>query len=163
MLGISLAFFAFLWLKGYRSWTLLFVPIAGLIIWLKGQHTAILRFNAWQEALSLMRNNLLTGIGVGNWKVIYPQLLKSGYMSEGWIRLHNSYVEGLIECGVGFIAALFVYIVSMVRKMPENALYASALVAVIFCNGTNSLFKMNALIGFLSIFWIGAFDGRHNN
>ena len=75
------------------------------------------RFPAWINTTELIKDNFLTGVGVGQWPQAYPlyhdRIMKDGLFNEKnrLQRLHNDYLETLSNVGiVGFIFLIWIFI-----------------------------------------------------
>ena len=68
--------------------------------------TLTVRIHIWQNTLRMAQENLLGGVGVGNFGVFYPRYARSAVVDpvfdeDGqWQRAHNDYVQTFAELGV---------------------------------------------------------------
>ncbi len=73
------------------------------------------RLNVWRNSLRMIYNNLLVGVGVGNWKIIIPsyglgRTSGSTFDTVHFQRPHNDYIWVLSEIGLfGFISYLLIF------------------------------------------------------
>ncbi|MBN1352100.1 O-antigen ligase family protein [candidate division KSB1 bacterium] len=63
------------------------------------------RLELWQKTISMIRDNPLSGVGIGNWKLAFPGYGTAGLRSESgavhFQRPHNDYLWILAETGIG--------------------------------------------------------------
>ena len=118
LISFSLAFLAWFAFFGTRLlrrplfWSVCFLFIFGLIL-PGGWHTAAERFSdarnweeslsgrlwVWHDALKIIKDHGLSGIGLGNFKWVFP-FYASEKIMLGWDHLHQDYYELLIELGL---------------------------------------------------------------
>ena len=101
--------------------------------------SAVIRLNIWSDALTIIKQNWLVGIGDGNFQYIFP-LFDTGINKKSVLHAHNDYLEMLVEQGViGFslfaiavILALKNALSSLInsRKNRENAFAISSVMAI---------------------------------
>ncbi|MDH5717290.1 MAG: O-antigen ligase family protein [Spirochaetia bacterium] len=107
-------------------------------------------FNSWP----LIKENILIGTGIGNWRIFYPKYANSVYfdrlMSEGWLHphAHNDLLEIIASLGlVGFFLFCFLFyqLIKQFREMytKDEASNYAAMVSLISIVGIiiNSLFS----------------------
>ncbi|OFX22986.1 MAG: hypothetical protein A2033_13225 [Bacteroidetes bacterium GWA2_31_9] len=66
------------------------------------------RIELWTKSLQLIKNNYITGVGSGNWKIVFPSYGITGLRSESgellFQRPHNDFIWVLSETGIlGFL------------------------------------------------------------
>jgi len=160
--------------SGYKFWLAFLSVCAALIVVLIFFPTAIgqenyasanVRVMWWEQGIGLwLLNYPVSGFGIGNWKTIYPHLVNKGYLSGGSLRLHNSYIHGLIEMGWPFGLFVLAYIVRFFHRLTSQAeshsrfiLPVAGLVAVAVTCLTNSMFRMNAINAMFAVTWLSIF------
>jgi tetratricopeptide (TPR) repeat protein len=68
--------------------------------------TLTVRMNIWQNTLRMGQENLIGGVGLGNFGVFYPRYARSAVVDQvfdergQWQRAHNDYVQSFAELGV---------------------------------------------------------------
>ena len=77
---------------------------------LEGWDVAGGRLAGWAAASSMLNDYPLTGVGFGAFAEVYPRYLPPGEY-KGWSRLHNDYIEVLIDGGIvaGILIAALVW------------------------------------------------------
>ena len=76
------------------------------------------RLLLWRKSSEMIKDNLMLGVGLGNWRVILPSYGTAGMYSEAgiihWQRPHNDFVWVLAEIGLpGLIAYLSLFVISI--------------------------------------------------
>ncbi len=96
------------------------------------------RLHMWKDVLNMIKDNLLTGTGIGTFSYAYP----SYQTLEGWIidHAHNEYLEiisetGLIGGGLLFlcIAILFGHVIRHSKSQPNSNLVGIGIGALSAC------------------------------
>jgi len=143
--------------------------MAGLALFVKyiDQPCIRPRWELWQKAISIsIINQPFLGFGLGNWAAIYPGLLQRGAFPQGWVRLHNSFIQGFVEMGVLFPIIILGYVASIVRRVTSTvAMPLAAMAAIVAGMITNSMFRMSALNAMIAVVWLAIMEimaGRNN-
>ncbi len=110
------------------------------------------RWAIFSSTLSAIRDNFLTGTGLGTFRFIFPMYQSPRF--EGFVDLaHNDYLENLLELGVPAAALLFVLLGSLVieclrgvRRRRKDALYPCAAVAASVLVAVHSCFDFSLQI-----------------
>lgn len=162
-IGVCLAVIFCLGCYGHKFWPGALMCVATILFYKSVHKPGLNRLYAWDTATALcLKNNPLIGCGLGNWKFIYPDLVKYGVMENGWIRLHSSYVQGYVEMGVGFIAVILGYVDNIFTRMQgvarKVAMPVAGLAALAGCMISNTVFQVNALNGMVAIFWLALME-----
>ncbi len=77
-------------------------------------NSALFRFHLWFVSLAMLKDHLVTGIGMGSYQFLSPLYLK-GVPDRLWFdHAHNEYVEMAIELG---LPAMLLFMVWLVRGM----------------------------------------------
>ncbi|MDT3698314.1 MAG: O-antigen ligase family protein [Thermincola sp.] len=81
------------------------------------------RFVFYQDALKIVKDNLLMGTGGNGWESLYKQYQGYGYITK---EIHNQYLEVWVEAGtLGLLAFIAIWIsaiavgIRLIRKGPE--------------------------------------------
>jgi len=102
------------------------------------------------------------GCGLGHWKVIGKQLYNAGQNPTpglGWSRLHMTWLNGLVEMGAGFGVFLVGYTINLIRRYAKQALIPfTAVIVIIVCGSTNSMFRINAVNAMIAITWLSILE-----
>jgi len=123
------------------------------------------RWIVWKNAFKIYLPHWKWGCGLGHWEAISRKLVEANiHLLPGhygtWTRLHNTFVNGLIEMGVGFAVIVSGYLGNFVWKFTrKNAIQFTALIVIVLCCSTNSMFRMNAVNGLLAITWLAMLGG----
>ena len=146
------------------QWVILPIAIgAGLFLFLDKPQVGV-RYYAWKNALISWSNDSWgIGCGVGHWKTIAILMAENGeYLAEKgtvWGRLHNTFIQNLVEMGVGSGVITLGYLTNLFRRATRKALVpVIALVVVLVCCSTNSMFRMNAFNGMMAITWLAILE-----
>jgi len=144
--------------------------VCALLLGVVVAYAVLVRFPAYEHRLSfpaevgskLKTSALITGIGVGNWKVLYLNELRRGNISSGRIRMHNTLIQGWVEMGVGFLLIIGGYLLTLSRRITNRGewLYAMALIGIFVCANVNSMMRMNAVTAMLVIAWLAVMDRK---
>lgn len=161
VLGVGLATCVFLSIMGYW-WVSIIAVIGGIVYWKFVDAPQIdVRLGIWKQGLSMcFDNNPVLGCGLGNWKAIYPKMVQAGVIESGFIRLHNGFIQGYVEMGIGFVMLLIGYIADTLRKIDfkRTAVPLAALGAITGTMIANSVFQMNALNGMIIVVWLAILE-----
>jgi hypothetical protein len=164
VLAASVATLVFFYAAGYLKISMIaaFV-VMGIVYWKAVDFPGTERLYPWKRSLQLcFQNNPLLGCGLGNWKMIYPPMIKAGVFEPGWIRLHSSFIQGYVEMGIGFVVFCFgiaVHTIRRIRPVLKNvALPLAGCIAVLGAMSVNSLFRMNALNAMIAISWFAILE-----
>jgi len=129
MLGVSIIFF---FKRGYRKYSALTIVFC-LLAFSYGLHTGIektlarfgdvlsleQRLYTTQTVFPMVADYPLVGVGLGNFKYVYPRYVTENNLAAVGGHAHNDWVEAFAELGVvggGLVfAALLVYLLKMVR------------------------------------------------
>lgn len=171
VLGSSLAIIIFAGIHGHKLWPTALILISSFLYYrYVDQPNIDRRLYIWHKALSICTNsNPIIGCGLGNWKLVNRGLEEAGQYTGplGWIRLHNSFIQGYVEMGVGFIVVIFGYLGDIAmrarRNFREIALPLSALGAVAGTMTANSVFRMNAINAMIIITWLAILEIKLKN
>lgn len=116
------------------------------------------RWYIWQKSVDLVfQNQPFLGFGLGNWKIIDSAIMaeKAYVTATHWSNVHNSFIQGYIEMGAGFLILLAGYLTNLCVRITKNQILSiSACGAIFLCMNTNSLFQMNIINGVFVILWL---------
>lgn len=87
-----------------------------------------IRWQAWKRTFPMIGEHFFTGVGPGNWKIIYPKYGIQGTRAERgfqqYIRPHNDYLwifsENGIVCFLFYVAIFGIAIYHTIRAMRRN-------------------------------------------
>lgn len=131
-----------------------------------------IRIEAWSKVLILFSNNWVVGCGLGGWGTVFIHLATKGLFPEGFIRLHSTILQTMMEMGIGFIIILLGYFINIVRRSWGNlitvAIPLTALI-IITANGSVNFLIRVAPNAALVIVWMAIMEielrktnGRNN-
>ncbi len=110
------------------------------------------RLSTWTKTLEMIRDHPLSGVGLGNWKIILPSYGVSGKLAETWsettfiVRPHNDFLWTWSETGLfglGLYLSIFcVTFYDIRRLLRQSKHFEDALLALLMLLG---------LIGYLII------------
>jgi len=127
------------------------------------------RWTVWKNAFNMYLPNWKWGCGLGHWETISQKLVQAGVQlfpgsSLAWTRLHNTFLNGLVEMGVGFAMVVTGYLIDTARRFTKKEVIPfTALVVILVCCSTNSMFRMNAVNGTLAITWLALLQKSHRS
>jgi len=78
------------------------------------------RFEIWENTISIIREKPLTGIGVGNYKIVYPKYSTGNFRFNPYGKPHNDYLWIFAETGIFGLSCyllIFVFILLMILKL----------------------------------------------
>lgn len=105
------------------------------------------RLSYWIPALELFWKKKM-GCGLGNWKELSGVLVHRGHIPDGCYRLHNTFVQGVLELGfwfAGVVVLYAAYCAYYVRRIHIS--HTLGLVAFLVVANCNSLYQMNIVNG----------------
>ncbi|MBN2461731.1 MAG: O-antigen ligase family protein [Candidatus Cloacimonetes bacterium] len=82
----------------------------------------LLRYQAWEKTVKMIGENPLLGVGLNNWKIVFPKYgLQATKVESGayqYIRPHNDYLWVASETGIpGFAAYLMIFLTGIIYTM----------------------------------------------
>ncbi len=179
ILGIGAAAIFYGYMSGVGPW-LIYAPIAVAVfaVFIKmptfGERLEVWKNVLWMDGVVILKDKAvfpfkkawLLGCGLGNFKAVGLVLAKAGIrLYEGnenpWIRVHNTFLQGLVEMGIMYAVIMTGYIVSLIRKYTKAALIPmTALVAIIIVGSANSVLRMNAVNALVIITWLAILENQ---
>lgn len=89
------------------------------------------RMYLWDKSAQLARENLVSGVGAGNWKYAYPQmgldgLTRAEVHDHMFLRAHNDFLSILSELGILGVLLFYGLLVLLMRSGLRMALQADA-------------------------------------
>ena len=151
---------AYIIVGGYSLWFLILPLCGGLLYCFVDVPNLKLksdRFQAWYFALVLFKEHWLMGAGVGHWKVV-GKIKLDVLQSQWWQCLHNEFLQGLFEMGIGFAVIVGGYFVDVFRKLRKDCLIPFTALIII---AVNSLVNFPFHIGttaLMAITWLAVLD-----
>jgi len=151
------------------------VVLSGLFYLFIDKPSAGERWTVWQNAFDMYLHKKIIfpngkecivpiswkwGCGLGHWETISQKLVQAGIQllpgnNLAWTRLHNTFLNGLVEMGIGFAVVTIGYLIDTTRQFTKKAIIPfTALVVILVCCSTNSMFRMNAINGMLALTWL---------
>lgn len=163
VLGFCLVIVCYFAMKGHKFWPSFLMLFGAVFYWnFIDSPTIDLRVNAWQQSIRLSFLNLWSlGFGLGRWKELYPKLAMIKAMPEGFIRLHNTFIQNYIEMGVASIVVTAGYFINILRRITYfnmPAVPAAAVAGIAGCCMANSLFRINAINAMLALAWMAILE-----
>lgn len=128
--GLIVAIISVLYLLGNSGLTKLFNPFASLSA--TGEDDRLLY---WKNSIEIWKDNPLSGIGGGNWKIVHQQFDYGQFLfrfdnATLISHPHNIYVQYLVEYGLGgfllFISILFLIVIKLFKKRRRSKLIQCA-------------------------------------
>lgn len=178
-LGFSAAILFLIALKGSKKWRqvsifLLLMIICGSILMVSMPQifTDFLGVRApiWQGTKNMIKQNLLTGHGIGSFSKIYPSFRPPQYFTflmaaPVTLHAHNEFLEILAELGIIglllgalFLASLFYVVLKGIdRTDASSSLFIHGTLAGITGLFIQNIFSMSLRVPFISFyFWLGS-------
>lgn len=114
---------------------------------LRNDSSTSFRFNVYQAAIQMIKDNWLVGIGVGNknFREIYGLYMRTGFDA---LSTYNVFTELWVESGIFALISFLTYLFILVKKS----------VVYILENKEHQIIVMVALISILSVMVHGIFD-----
>jgi len=138
-----------------------------------------IRLSAWSKAIELYPQHWLTGCGLGRWKNEFAALVFANHLSpeviaknfhpvfmadtfpQGFIRLHSSLFQTLIEMGIGFAVILGGYLLNIGKRswgnLAQLAIPLTALI-IILANGSINFLIRIAPNATIVIIWLAIME-----
>ncbi len=123
------------------------ILISGIFVIFFDQYQSMdIRMNVWRSAWSLFTHHWLWGCGLGRWPTEFIVLASVGQFPEGFIRLHNTILQSMLELGIGFAVILAGYLINIVRRSWSNliplAIPLTALIIILSNGSVNFLIRI---------------------
>jgi len=119
------------------------------------------RMEAWTTAWRLFQDHWVVGCGLGRWKTEFIVLASAGQFPEGFIRLHSTLLQTMLEMGIGFAIILTGYIINIMRRswgnLTQLAIPLTALI-IILANGSVNFLIRIAPNAALVIVWLAIIE-----
>jgi hypothetical protein len=162
VLGFCLAVVLYLFLSGRGTWWHLPAMMACIAAFLCYIHIPgwAARWQKWEKGLRLaFANQPLIGFGLGNWKTIYPSLVREHMLPNGWLRLNSTIVQAIVEMGFLFPIIVAGFINNVRKRFVPNAILpVTALAPIIVACSVNCMFRLNPLNGWIAITWLAVLE-----
>lgn len=155
-------------MSGYYFIAIPTVIALGLFWWCVDTPSASARWIVWKNAFNMYLPNWKWGCGLGHWETISQELVRSNIQllpgnNLAWTRLHNTFLNGLVEMGIGFAIIISGYFINTFRKLTRKAIIPfTALIVIIICCSTNSMFRMNAVNAMIAVTWLAVLQKQLN-
>lgn len=150
----------YLCVVGYYVYVIPAIVLMLLFIVFVHKPTAGMRLDAWENSFKMYLHTWKFGYGLGHWETISRELVKANIhlsheTTRAWPRLHNTFLNALVEMGIGFAVIVSGYLIDTARKFTkDNLIPFTALIVILVCCSTNSMFRINAINGMLAITWL---------
>jgi len=115
------------------------------------------RFQAWYFSLVLFKEHWLLGAGIGHWKII-GKIKLPVLCNQWWICLHNEFLQGLFEMGIGFILVITGYFINIFRRLGKESVIPFTALTII---SVNSLVNFPFHIGttaLIAVIWLAILE-----
>ena len=138
------------------------ILISGIFVIFFDQYQSMdIRMNVWRSAWSLFTHHWLWGCGLGRWPTEFIVLASVGQFPEGFIRLHSTILQSMLELGIGFAVILAGYLINIARRSWSNlvslAIPLTALIIIITNGSVNFLIRI-APNAALVIVWLAIME-----
>lgn len=138
------------------------IIIAGIfVIFFDTHQSTDIRLNVWSQAWALYTQHWLFGCGLGRWKTEFIVLASMGQFPEGFIRLHSTILQTMLEMGIGFAIILTGYLINIRRRSWRNlaplAIPLTAII-IIMANGSVNFLIRIAPNAALVIVWLAIIE-----
>jgi hypothetical protein len=75
-----------------------------------------IRLNVWNHAWEVFKDNWVVGCSIGRWKTEFIYLVVHKGFPEGFVRLHSTILQSMMEMGIGFLIILIWYLANIIRR-----------------------------------------------
>ena len=143
------------------------IVITGLFVLFFDTHqSADIRFNVWSQAWDLFTDHWLFGCGLGRWKTEFFYVVIYKDFPEGFVRLHSTILQTMLEMGIGFVIILAGYLINIGRRSWRNlvplVIPLTALIIILTNGSVNFLIRI-APNAALVIVWLAIMEVRLRN
>lgn len=112
-----------------------------------------------KQGLEVCKDKPFLGAGIGQWKVTFLQLLRQKKYAGPWMsHAHNEYLQMFYELGVGFLAILSGYLVSIARRIRRQAAISVTALVVILVNCLVNFPFHVATTAMIAVTWLGILE-----
>lgn len=157
MIAATLALIVALWFMGHHYWPVIVSAVGAVLFFFFVDTPGFERLDYWRTGYQAAKTNKwYLGLGPGNWKLFFADAYSKGLITEHYmVRLHNTFLEGFAEMGIGFVAVVTGYLTDIFRRLTKGSANEMAGLAACFAvNMTDTAFKLNAANGLFIIGWL---------
>ena len=138
------------------------VLITGIFTIFFDQSTSVYtRCDVWSRGFGLFTEHWVFGCGIGRWKTEFIAVVIHRGFPEGFIRLHSTVLQSMVEMGIGFVIILAGYLINIARRSWKNlipmAIPLTALI-IILANGSVNFLIRIAPNAALVIVWLAVIE-----
>ena len=131
-------------------------------------HTLTMRFVFWKASLSVIKNNLLFGVGTGDNKTAlnaYYENNNSQLSKQWWLRSHNQYLAAGVSFGlVGLFFFLFTLLYPLIKlNKTQDYFYYTFFIVAVLSFLTEDTLESQAGVTFFAFFNSFFLFARKNN
>lgn len=122
-----------------------------------------IRLNVWSQAWALFTDHWLFGCGLGRWKTEFLYVVYYKGFPEGFVRLHSTILQTMLEMGIGFVIILAGYLINIGRRSWKNLLPLAiplTAIIIIMVNGSVNFLIRIAPNAALAIVWLAIVELR---
>ncbi|PHR27857.1 MAG: hypothetical protein COA36_07815 [Desulfotalea sp.] len=112
-------------------------------------NSGAIRFDIYVSSLPMLVDHWLTGIGLGAYTLLSPVYLKGFPENLHFDRVHNEYLELLIELGVPVASLLFVWIFAGLAKILRAIMVQTRAASIDYTSALIGMSAFCGLVGFL--------------
>ena len=120
-----------------------------------------IRLEVWSRAWGLFKEHWLFGCGLGRWKTEFIAVVIFREFPQGFVRLHSTILQSMLEMGIGFIIILAGYLINIGRRswgnLTQLAIPLTALI-IILANGSVNFLIRIAPNAALVIVWLAVLE-----
>ena len=134
------------------------ILITGIfLVFFDTYQSADIRLNVWSQAWVLFTDHWLFGCGLGRWKTEFLYMVVYRGFPEGFVRLHSTILQTMLEMGIGFVIILAGYLINIGRRSWRNlvplAIPLTALIIILANGSVNFLIRIAPNAALVSV-WL---------
>lgn len=118
------------------------------------------RLRMWKKVYPFYKQYWKMGFGLGEWINANGKLIRAGVIEPGWKRLHNTFIQGIVEMGIPYLICLSGYTVNILRRIKRHPFCLVPMGVIFIVTNVNSVFQMNAINGMMILFLLAYINSK---
>lgn len=120
-----------------------------------------IRLEVWSKAWTLFTEHWMFGCGLGRWKTEFIAVVLYRDFPQGFVRLHSTILQTMLEMGIGFVIILTGYLINIGRRswgnLAQLVIPLTALIIILVNGSVNFLIRI-APNAALVIVWLAILE-----